>query len=245
MPYSNSYNNSIVVFLDVLGFKNKILSAKTDSEVKEIFNILTYIKAWNTSDGENSFIEAKDFCNESYVKLTNEQFKQIQKDLHISYFSDSLVITWPYEDKDLNTKLFLIIRSLAYLISKLAGANFFTRGGISIGEMFYKDNIFFGPAFLESYKLESEIAIYPRIILSDKLSDIANTIPYVKQDNDGVLYVDWVNFIKENINNQQNVNNQQFKTIMANIKNWIDNNINENKSNFKIRTKYEWLKNQI
>lgn len=239
MVDSNSYNNSIVVFLDILGFKNKILSAKTDSEVKQIFDMLTYINAWNTSDGKNLFIEAKDFCNESYVELEKEQFEQIQKELHVSYFSDSFVITLPYEKNDLNIKLFLTIRSLAYLLSKLARANFFTRGGISIGEMFHKDNVFFGPAFLESYKLESEIATYPRVILSDKLNAIANTMPYVKQDSDGLLHVDWINFVKKN------ANSQQFNTFMSDIKILINNNISQTESNFKIITKYKWLENQI
>lgn len=238
MVDSNSYNNSIVVFLDILGFKNKILSAKTNSEVEQIFDMLTYINAWNTSDGKNLFIEAKDFSRESYVKLKNEQFEQIQKELHVSYFSDSFVITLPYEENDLNTKLFLIIHSLANLMSKLARANFFTRGGISIGKMFHKDNVFFGHAFLESYELESEIATYPRVILSDKLNEIANTMPYVKQDNDGLLYVDWINFVKADVNNQQS------GTFVNDIKILI-NNITQTESNLKIITKYKWLENQI
>lgn len=67
MDNFDSYKQSIVVFLDILGFKNKIASAKTDEDVKQVFNILTYIKAWNTSDGKNLFIESNDFCDETYI----------------------------------------------------------------------------------------------------------------------------------------------------------------------------------
>lgn len=244
MNMEKSCTDSIVVFLDILGFKNKIISAKTDEDFKQIFNILTYVQAWNTSDGENFFIESKDFCVESYVNWTMIPFEKIQEELQITYFSDSLVISLPYTDSDLNTNLFLIIKSLAYLISKLASANFFVRGGVSIGKMFHKSNMFFGPAFLESYKLESEIAVYPRVILSNEVSNFVNKMPYIKVAEDGVSYIDWIDFMRKSIEKKE------FKTpsdldYVSHIQELIKQNIDENKNNLKIVSKYVWLKNHI
>ena len=99
------------------------------------------------------FIEEKDFYDESYLQNKTVNYSKIKHELKISYFSDSLVITLSYDEAEFYNKLFLIIRSTACLISKLAMANFFIRGGITIGEIFHKDNIFFGPAFLEAYDL--------------------------------------------------------------------------------------------
>jgi hypothetical protein len=243
MEKNISYEKSIVAFLDVLGFKNKIKSSNSEESVKKFFGILNYIQAWNTSNGKNFFIEPKDFCNESYIDWKTIPFKEIQKELQITYFSDSLVISLPYKDSDLNTKLFLIIRSLAYLISRLSLANFFVSGGISIGKMFHKSNMFFGPAFLESYKLESEIAIYPRVILSKEVVSSVNNMPYIKEVEDGVSYIDWIDFMRKSIEKEGKT--QAVLDNVDHIRELINQNIEENKDNLKIITKYTWLKNHI
>lgn len=245
MAHNNklSYKQSIVVFLDILGFKRKVAS-KNNTNIKQVFNILTYTQAWDTKDGKNLFIESKDFCAETYVDWTKISFDEIQQQLQITYFSDSLVITLPYEKSNLNTRLFLIIRSLAYLMSKLSASNYFVRGSIVTGKMFHKSNMFFGPAFLEAYKLESENAIYPRVILSQDLTNITGNMPYIKKAEDGLFYVDWTDFIRKT------VSQKQFKTpndieAITHIQDLINQNIEYNKNNLTILAKYEWLKNHI
>lgn len=130
------------------------------------------------------------------------------------------------------------------MISKLSSANFFVRGGVSIGKMFHKSNMFFGPAFLESYELESEIAIYPRVILSNDVANSVNNIPYIKIAEDGLSYIDWIDFMKKAIEKKE------FKTpsdldYVSHIQELIEQNIDKNKHNLKIVSKYAWLKNHI
>ena len=235
-----SFRDSIVVFLDILGFKNKVQTVRKKNEIKNLFDILFYMNAWNTQNCINTFIEEKDFLNEPYLKGKKINFDKIQKEIQISYFSDSLVITLPYCNKDFIDKVFLVIRATAYLCSKLAITNNFIRGGITIGKMFHETNIFFGPAFLEAYRLESEIANYPRIILSNQLINLIqnNNIPYLKTDNDGLIYIDWVDFIK-------NGTCTSLKDSIPIIENNLDDNINLYQGNLKILAKYKWLKNQI
>ena len=57
-------------------------------------------------------------------------------------------------------------------ISTFLAEGFLCRGGIVYGDVYYDltQNIIFGPAVNYAYKLESEIAIYPNIILEDKLA---------------------------------------------------------------------------
>lgn len=231
------FKSSIVVFLDILGFKSMIQSIGSNKDVKNVFDILTYLEAWNTQDGLNKFIEEKDFINEIYLQRKSVNFKQIQKEIRITYFSDSLVITLPYRGGEFQNKLFLTIRTIAYLCSKLAIANFFVRGGIAVGDMFHETNIFFGPAFLEAYKLESEIANYPRIILSKEILQLVSQsdIPYLKTDVDGLIHVDWVCFVKNNLDTDE------LKIINDNIM----KNIVFYQNNMKVVAKYKWLKEQF
>ena len=226
------YNQSIVVFLDILGFKNKIQSG----DFKDVKLILEYMEAWNTLDGVNMFIEEKDFVNETYVKRNSVDFGRIQKELQISYFSDSLVITLPYIETNFNERLFLIVRSLAYLQSKLAMSNFFSRGGITIGDMFHKKNLFFGPAYLQAYELE-QIATYPRIILSSEIEKkYDQNMPYLKKAGDNLVYVDFLRFASEISNSSVSI-----ELIVQNI----DSNINKFADNLKVMSKYAWLKSML
>jgi len=45
----------------------------------------------------------------------------------------------------------------------------FVRRGISIGPLYHDTNVVFGPALVEAYKLESRIAKFPRILVSDQV----------------------------------------------------------------------------
>jgi len=43
------------------------------------------------------------------------------------------------------------------------------RGAITVGEFYHKNGIFLGKAFDKACFLESEIAIYPRIVISEDI----------------------------------------------------------------------------
>jgi len=45
-----------------------------------------------------------------------------------------------------------------------------TRGGITKGLLYHSSNIAFGPALIEAYRLESEVAVYPRVVLDPTLT---------------------------------------------------------------------------
>ena len=48
----------------------------------------------------------------------------------------------------------------------------FIRGAIAQSELYMDENTVIGPALVEAYNLESEFAVYPRIILSKDVTDI-------------------------------------------------------------------------
>ncbi len=63
--------------------------------------------------------------------------------------------------------LFIIIR---YLQDRLWESELCLRGAITRGKMYWpekEENIFLGPAMLKAYVLESKIAIYLRIVVSE------------------------------------------------------------------------------
>lgn len=67
------------------------------------------------------------------------------------------------------------------------------RGAISHGHVCHNENVLFGPALIEAYDLESNVANFPRIIISDdvyKKLDAASS-SFFRQDFDGIWYLDY------------------------------------------------------
>lgn len=76
----------------------------------------------------------------------------------------------------------------------------FTRGAITIGLYYSDENIIFSGGLVEAYNLESKVAKYPRIIVSDKLinSELKNNWDYSKIlniDNTDKPFINPFNYI--------------------------------------------------
>lgn len=79
-----------------------------------------------------------------------------------------------------------------------------------LGQLAHRGNVIFGPALIEAYKLERDVAKYPRIIATPEAvpylnpligTDITNTSyahPWnFRKDRDGMWYVDILGFYGE------------------------------------------------
>jgi len=248
---SFSYEDSIVVILDILGFKNKVFeSQKLPANLKHIAELLGFIKAFNTQDGINEFIKLKNAIDIPNLQLNQDEIEKVTNEIQISHFSDSIAITLPYTESDFIKKISLIVYNLAWIISQLAMSDFFTRGGIAIGKMYHKENVFFGPAFLEAHNLESEseFAVNPRTILSKAIEEklqkagAINSVPYITKDDDKWWYVDFISFA-----NDRDI--KATSVYLEPIKDNVQKNIAECERKIEqttsIKSKYEWLRNKI
>lgn len=54
--------------------------------------------------------------------------------------------------------------------------NLLARGGISCGNFFKDERMIWGNALIQAYKLEGQIAIYPRIIVEPEIAEIIKSI---------------------------------------------------------------------
>jgi hypothetical protein len=103
-----------------------------------------------------------------------EAFTKVQKiDVKSQGFSDTVVIYVSLNTDTTKAPINGVFSALAacastFLLSMAAGH--VCRGGIEIGiaSEFYEGEIY-GPALLEAYYLESEVAQYPRIVIGDQV----------------------------------------------------------------------------
>ena len=113
------------------------------------------------------------------------------------------------------------------------------RGAVTKGNLIVNESIntLLGPAVNETYILESQIAIYPRIVISDKLID-CELKSYFKEDSDGTYFFDFLLFLQKRkayVMSQEEMN-RHITFLEGYIK---------NSGNLKINQKYKWFKKYL
>jgi hypothetical protein len=131
----------------------------------------------------------------------------------------------------------------------------FIRGGITIGELIHQDSgIIMGPALIDAYELEKNCAIYPRIVLSDKL---INKLTYpIKQKKDRYPYHQYISRFEDGcvgfhqmtyfqvLQSWTKIEKEHLKNALSNIKHQIIVGLDSSFERSDIYGKYRWLKNQ-
>ncbi|ACL77447.1 hypothetical protein [Ruminiclostridium cellulolyticum] len=163
------YENRLVLFLDILGFKNLInISCKNTNVLNNIYQAVYEIQNYENKSGKISSRE-------------------------VTTFSDSIVISYPIHNS-MFMRVFQEIRDLVLILLKYG---FVCRGGVGIGELYHKDSVVFGPAMVKAYELESKYAKVPRVIISKADIDKYNFTGLewdLKLDDDGFAYFDIFKF---------------------------------------------------
>ncbi|MBN1214624.1 MAG: hypothetical protein JXA99_04200 [Candidatus Lokiarchaeota archaeon] len=146
--------NSIVTFIDILGFKNHI----TEYDKNQESNVLQRLQK-SLSDSINA------------INLTKSINPLYSKVLDYQMFSDCLCLSIPIYDNDedfiseLNS---MIIIATTYQFLMLLNG-FFVRGGISIGSYYSDDSMIFSGGLVRAYEIESKKAINPLIQIDESI----------------------------------------------------------------------------
>ena len=159
-----SYERKFVAFYDVLGWRQKIAEAGNDPGM--ILALKGAVTGWSLL---------------SNVEVQNRGFKT-----RITTFSDNVVISEPVEGPNFHLLLF----RLGYMQVIASWSGLLIRGAITIGDIVHDDSIVFGPALNRAYELESQQAIYPRIIIDPDIGDAFGKLPPFMAKEDGLTFID-------------------------------------------------------
>lgn len=146
------YETRFVAFLDVLGWKEAIRKSEGDPEfVKQLgIGLSTF----------SSFVQSQ---NQMREHLTGEA---PLGDLRVSQFSDCLLLSATPDHRGLD-QLTSSVRHLTWSALQLG---LLVRGAITIGDLVHTGSIAYGPGLIKAYQMESQEAIYPRVILDHAIS---------------------------------------------------------------------------
>jgi len=165
------YERRVVVFYDVLGWRDQIAKAGTDR--KKIGDLRRLI-----------------------LQLVRTLQLRTNWNISASTFSDNIVISQPVCK---HTPALIGHLAIAQIASAING--FLLRGGITIGEIVHDDEAVFGPALNRAYELESKIAHFPRIVLDKNVLAEIGDLGELPVEEDGVVFLDpfrleFIQFIK-------------------------------------------------
>jgi hypothetical protein len=196
----------IICFLDILGFSEFV--NRYDNDITSTF----------LQEIQESFALARVHLLEN----KNQYNKEAIEHLEYQTFSDNVCISIPYFDNENDflsnfNILSIYVRGLQMI---MMSKGFFMRGGISIGSYYADNNIIFSKGLINAYKLESEKAIYPRILV-DKVI-IEKILNYRESQIDyfglkQAIIFDWENQAFLNPIGLINSSIQQFNSIMSEV----------------------------
>ncbi|HFU4564293.1 hypothetical protein COK05_08910 [Bacillus cereus] len=215
------YERKILVFFDVLGFKEMVLT-KYKNNPEKIEEILTTMHLLAHSHYPSELIVFSDsVINILEFKPHLEEYGQT--------FSDYLNV---------------IVGEISAIQMKMISLyGVLIRGSIVLGDIRYKSdrNLLFGPALIHAYELESKHSIYPRFILDQKIINLikedVNGMD-LSRDVDGHYFVDSFKWL---------VKLEAEKEFLAPIKQKIETEINklDETKNLGVLSKYHWFLNKI
>jgi hypothetical protein len=195
-----AYEYSIVSFFDIFGFRS-LVEEKDAGDVSKILDLLAWVGKAGLDADADAYAPRVVAFSDSIVRAVNIHSEANKKHPIGLLFSELISILW--------AQMNMIYKG------------YFVRGAITIGNVAITSTQVFGPAFIEAHELESQVARYPRIIVSpralrcldtcDILIKEGHSIPiekgYVKrllkEGDDGIWFIDYLNASRSEVDDDQ------------------------------------------
>jgi hypothetical protein len=251
---SIKYRRRILAFVDILGFSGLVTKTLNDDalvvKLRDALKIVSdYEPFWRDEERHRMIIKSLEEDIED-EKDRQAAYKKMRDKWGMA-FSDTIVLS----EEDNQYGLYNIISNLCILSLRLLKIGTFIRGAVTIGPVYHEGSIIFGPALIDAYKLETDFAIYPRIVIADKLVaeleswqhsspiDPLNIITMCKdllrRDFDGLYHLDW--FSEEGMKFEKySIPAKERQQILEGFRSIISESLKSN-SDLKILIKLRWV----
>ncbi len=174
------------------------------------------------------------------------------KDIKIKIFSDNILLAYPVNNRNDKDEILAIYNRLSdflrVFLSMFADKGILFRGAMTVDKLFINELMVWGKGLLTVVDLEENIAIYPRVVLSEdllKIFDEFNVSDAEFEDKfscfvdpDDCVYFDFFNYYTIEITKKQ----------IAELKSQISQKITEEKTGKnrpRVMQKYCWFRNYI
>jgi hypothetical protein len=180
------FTDHFVLFLDFLGVSDAAYTWEEEraANLIEVLETVAAARAPFTIDGES---------------LPDGSYK-MSVTAETSTFSDHIVASYPlYGKTSIPVELWLdmYLKLTQDMVSKIAvhalNVGLLVRGGLTIGKLHHSDGVVFGEAMIDAHRLESRVAIFPRIAVSSRIYSKVPVSQRVRllQDVDGIWHLNY------------------------------------------------------
>lgn len=245
-PIKFTYRNSLVAFIDILGFSVLINKSSFDSQKrKKVEKIVNFVR-------DIIFVQEK-------ILQPDDPFY-----LQVSFISDSIVISTDAPKSGNDPQLLNILKYTGSIGLSLLAIGVPCRGAIVTGKIFHfrepNFNTVVGPALVNAHNLEKTVAVYPRIVVDNSiynlfkeylsteyaLGDLDTWKDLLKLDQDGEWFINLFHQIF--VVNVQTLflygPEYEDDDILKQAGNSIIEGLKESKSQTREQDKYNWLLSQ-
>lgn len=244
------YEQRLVVFIDILGFKGIIQKSESDNRLLQVvMEAIEFLKTFEVPESWNTTLVE---IEETAQKKVLESF-DIKSNVQCTCFSDSVVVSVLCDETNINEAASTLIANLSLLGASLIKVGVLVRGGMSLGKLIHRNTgIVMGQGMISAYEIESRLAKYPRIVLSSKLLERLNypimkkrdSYPYhqyIKRYSDGCAGFSQLRYFQV-LQSWIEYTPSQLSNDLAQAKKTIVTGLNENFERPEVYEKYLWLK---
>lgn len=154
------FQQRFIAFVDILGFANII--ARMSSEDRLFTTVRDALKGLDRQS--KGFQRYRREHKEMRAKAEKKGIVPIpghrHTNLQMTAFSDCYVLSEV-------APAWHVLAAVQALASRFLAQGILTRGGVVREKAYHNGRILFGPGIVEAYKLESEVAKYPRILVTE------------------------------------------------------------------------------
>ena len=229
-----NYEDRICCFIDILGFARRVEEtispdgSDATQDIEAIADALECIRITLDIDRPEDRIEYE-----------------------VTQFSDSVVVSF---SATAESGVFYALLYILWVQINLVLRGILIRGGIARGRLIHTDKFLFGPAMVDAYKLESEKANFPRVILDKGIvqagveahgehhfpeHEESSILSIISEDEDKFFYIDYITKAKTELDDPE----CDYPDYLSNLRNIISIGLNEPDKG--IVQKYEWMNKKI
>jgi len=223
---SPSYGDRYMAFVDVLGFSSIIAKSTSDDEVvQRVHQALAGISR----------------------KATAARSPHL--DVQATSFSDNVVISLPASGPG----LFHLIGMINNFSQQLLSLGMLFRGAIVRGRALHTEEVVFGPALVDAYRLETSVSLHPRIMLSDPVMEDVRTSALASPDHatmatrlvrEDAFDVPYINLFADWEDDDVAWSSEAIAKLSL-LRNVIMVGLSENGKNPNVAEKYKWIARRL
>jgi len=221
-----TYIESLVAFIDILGFRELITHVSDEAQGAVIIDGLRSV-----------LLQAK-------TKLSSKWSWEVDA-LDVRMFSDCIYISVPAKIENCDA----FFQLLELVQSNFVRQRIVVRGAVAIGRHYSDNLLIFSEGLVRAYDIEQRIARFPRILVPGEFWHYVVTHgydediiwfkeSYVWNDpEDGKAIIDYLNFMPYDRRNDPNHKGKD----LANHKAFILESVSKNASSPEVAGKYKWM----